>query len=34
MICLSALMDNPFRGELSVSPGAFQIVYDQLMDNK
>lgn len=34
MICLSALMDNPFRGELSVSPAAFQIVYDQLMDNK
>ena len=26
MICLSALMDNPFRGELSVSPAAFEAV--------
>ena len=31
MICLIALMDNPFRGELSVSPQAFQLVYDRLM---
>jgi len=31
MICLTALMDNPFRGELSVSPDAFQLVYDSLM---
>jgi hypothetical protein len=31
MICLSALMDNPFRGELGVSPAAFQAVYDSLM---
>ena len=26
MICLSALMDSPFRGELSVSPAAFEAV--------
>jgi len=31
MICLTALMDNPFRGELSVSPDAYQLVYDSLM---
>jgi hypothetical protein len=31
MICLSALMDNPFRGELGVSSAAFQAVYDSLM---
>jgi len=31
MICLIALMDNPFRGEISVSPQAFELVYDDLM---
>ena len=31
MICLIALMDNPFRGELSVSSQAFELVYDRLM---
>lgn len=31
MICLSALMDNPFRGELSVSPAAFETVFKSLM---
>jgi hypothetical protein len=31
MIGLIALMDNPFRGELSVSPQAFQLVYDRHM---
>ena len=31
MICLIALMDNPYRGELSVSPQAFQLVYDRHM---
>ena len=31
MICLIALMDNPFRGELSVSPQAFQLVFNDLM---
>jgi hypothetical protein len=31
MISLIALMDNPFRGEVGVSPEAFQLVYDQLM---
>ena len=31
MISLIALMDHPFRGEVGVSSGAFQLVYDQLM---
>jgi len=31
MISLIVLMDNPFRGEVSVSPAAFQLVYNQLM---
>ncbi len=31
MLCLIALMDNPYRGELSVSPEAFQLIYDGLM---
>ena len=31
MICLSALMDNPFRGELSVSPAVFEAVYVALV---
>jgi hypothetical protein len=31
MISLIALMDHPFRGEVSVSSGAFQLIYDQLM---
>jgi hypothetical protein len=31
MIGLIALMDNPYRGELSVSPQAFQLVYDRHM---
>ena len=31
MISLIVLMDHPFRGEVSVSPQAFQLVYDQLM---
>ncbi len=31
MVCLSALMDNPFRGELSVSPAAFQAVQAALL---
>jgi hypothetical protein len=26
-----ALMDHPFRGDLAVSPEAFQLIYDQLM---
>jgi hypothetical protein len=34
MICLSALMDNPFRGELGVSSAAFQAVYDGLMKGR
>lgn len=31
MISLIALMDHPFRGEVGVSAGAFQLIYDQLM---
>jgi hypothetical protein len=31
LIFLTAAMDNPFRGEVSIGPGAFEIVYDQLM---
>lgn len=34
MISLIVLMDHPFRGEVSVSPQAFQLVYDQLMQPK
>jgi hypothetical protein len=33
MICLSALMDNPFRGELGVSPAAFEAVLDGMKPN-
>ena len=31
MVSLIALMDHPFRGEVGVSSGAFQLIYDQLM---
>jgi hypothetical protein len=31
MIFLLAAMDNPFRGEISVGPEAFELVYEQLM---
>jgi hypothetical protein len=31
MICLIALLDNPYRGEVSIPPEAFQLIYDQLM---
>ena len=31
MIFLIASMDNPMRGEISVSPGAYQLVYDAQM---
>ena len=31
LIFLLAAMDNPFRGELSVGPEAFKLVYEQLM---
>jgi Protein of unknown function (DUF4239) len=31
LISLIVLMDHPFRGEVGVSPGAFQLVYDQLV---
>jgi hypothetical protein len=31
MISLIVLMDHPFRGEVSISPHAFELVYDQLM---
>ncbi len=31
MISLIVLMDHPFLGEVSISPHAFELVYDQLM---
>jgi hypothetical protein len=31
MFCLIAIMDNPYRGDFSVSPKAFQLIYDGLM---
>jgi hypothetical protein len=31
LIALVAAMDNPFRGEVSIGPDAFQLIYDQLM---
>jgi hypothetical protein len=31
LICLIALLDNPFRGEVSVSPAAFELIYSQMM---
>ena len=31
LIFLLAAMDNPFRGEISVGPEAFELVYEQLM---
>jgi Protein of unknown function (DUF4239) len=31
MISVIALLDHPLRGELGVSPEAFQLIYDQLM---
>jgi len=30
-ISLIVLMDHPFRGEVSIPPTPFQLVYDQLM---
>lgn len=33
MVCLSALMDSPFRGDLSVSPAAFEAVHAALTKN-
>ena len=27
MICLIALLDNPLRGEVGVSPQAFELIY-------
>jgi len=34
MIFLIAAMDHPFRGEVSVSPDAFQSIYNSLMRPK
>ena len=31
MVSLIALVDNPFRGEVSVPPQAFELIYDQMM---
>jgi hypothetical protein len=31
MICLIVLLDNPYRGEVGVSPQAFELIYNQMM---
>jgi hypothetical protein len=31
IISVIALMDHPYRGELGLSPQAFQLIYDQVM---
>jgi hypothetical protein len=31
MIFLIASMDNPMKGEVSVTPGSYQLVFDVLM---
>ena len=31
VIFLIAAMDNPFRGDVSVGPDSFQLLYDSLM---
>jgi hypothetical protein len=33
LICLIALMDNPYRGDVSVSPQAFELAYEQMFQN-
>jgi len=33
MICLIAILDSPFRGEIGVSPEAFQLVYQQMLQD-
>jgi hypothetical protein len=30
MICLIVLLDNPFRGEVGVSPQAFELIYGRM----
>jgi hypothetical protein len=34
MICLIVLLDHPFRGEVGVSPEAFELIYSQMMQDK
>ena len=31
MICLIALLDQPYRGEMGVTPAAFELIHGQLM---
>ena len=31
MICLIVLLDNPYRGEVGVSPQAFELIHNQMM---
>jgi hypothetical protein len=33
MICLIAILDRPFKGEIGVSPEAFQLVYQQMLQD-
>jgi len=34
MICLIVLLDHPFRGEVGVSPQAFELIYSQMMQDE
>jgi len=33
LICLIALLDNPFRGEVGVSPVAFELAYQKMLED-
>ncbi|MEX1060449.1 MAG: hypothetical protein WED13_05455 [Methyloceanibacter sp.] len=33
MICLIALLDNPFRGEVGISPQAFELAYQLMLED-
>jgi hypothetical protein len=34
MICLIAILDRTFKGEIGVSPEAFQLVYQQMLQDQ
>lgn len=33
LICLIVMLDNPYRGDVSVSPQAFEMAYEQMFQN-
>jgi hypothetical protein len=33
LICLIAMLDNPYRGDVSVSPEALELAYEQMFQN-